>query len=326
MTQRQLADSIGVNEAAIRNYESQKAFPKKQHIEGIAKALEVRPESLKLYDMGAGDSITANAMFEMARIYGLEPRTHNDYVYLLPTSSFISSAFESWAERYEQLKGDELGDSDYRLWKDCYTADYDVRDFPERCVTDQDGNMGLADNWEARCFSSKLKQLRASRDMTQPDFADMLGIKLGVYRSYEQGWRLPKVSIVESMAKRIGVTSGCLTFFDFGSPVQAIHALFQLAGEYGLRPDVVDGQPILRTQTPGLEQIIEQWRDAMVAMGENGTAFIDWQDHYEPDEDKNRTGYNSRYTDRHDSSKNYLGRFSDRDPYDPKYRHGYLPA
>lgn len=328
MTQQQLADRIGVNEAAVRNYESQKASPKKQHIEKMAEALEVRPEALKLYDMGTGDSITASALFQLAEIYGFEPKAHTDYVYLKPLNEFMSRALEEWSEQYEQLKAEELPEEEYQLWKDCYYTEFDPRSFPKRYENIPEGTQELVDNWEACCLAAKLKRLRASRDMTQSDFASLLDIKLGVYRSYEQGWRLPKVSIIESMAARLGITLGCLTFFDFGSPIQAIHALFQLASEYGLRPDVVNGQPILRTQTAGLEQIIDQWQAALSDSGDSTERFSSWQDHYDPDAPENRLPYKAqtRYTEPAGNSENPIGCFSKRDPYDPRYRHGYLPA
>ena len=326
LTQQQLADRIGVNEAAIRNYEAQKASPKKQHIDKIAEALGVRPEALRLYDMGAGDSITANALFHIAEIYGFEPHAHPDYVFLMPLSDFMSEALRAWTVQYEQLKSEKISDADYRLWKDCYFAEYDAHAYPKRYEDDPEGNPKLIDNWEAHCLSAKLRQLRASHDMTQGEFADFLGIKLGVYRSYEQGWRLPKVSVVELMAEKLGVTLGCLTFFDFGSPVQAIHALFQLSSEHGLRPDIVDGQPILRTQTPGLEQIIDQWHDASNLAKTDKGKFVDWRDHYEPGALENRLHYETRYTEPGADGSALITCFSKRDPYDPKYRHGYLPA
>lgn len=326
LTQQQLADHIGVNEAAIRNYESQKASPKVKHIEKMAEALGVRPEALQLYDMGAGDSITANALFQIAEIYGLEPEACPDYAYLKPQNKYMRSALKEWAAQYEQFKNEEISEQDYLLWKDCYFADYDALAYPKRYRINPEGNPVLIDNWEAHCLAAKLKQLRASRGMTQGNFSSFLNIKLGVYRSYEQGWRLPKVSVVELMAQKLGVTQGSLTFFDFGSPVQAIHALFQLSSEYGLRPDIVDEQPILRTQTPGLEQIIDQWHDTSNLAKTDKGNLIDWRDHYEPDAPENRLHYETRYSEPGANGSTLITCFSKRDPYDPKYRHGYLPA
>lgn len=326
LTQQQLADHIGVNEAAIRNYESQKASPKVKHIEKMAEALRVRPEALQLYDMGAGDSITANALFQIAEIYGFEPETHLDYVYLMPQDDYMRNALKGWAAQYEQLKNKEISEQEYQLWKDCYFADYDALAYPKRYRIDAKDGPVLIDNWEAHCLAAKLKHLRASHDVTQSDFASLLNIKLGVYRSYEQGWRLPKVSVIEQMAEKLSITLGSLTFFDFGSPIQAVHALFQLSSEFGLRPDIVDGQPILRTQTPGVEQIIDQWHEALNKADDNGIEFANWRDHYEPDSPEFRLGYKTRYTESAIIQGAPITCFSKLDPYNPKYRHGYLPA
>lgn len=326
LTQQQLADHVGVNEAAIRNYESQKASPKLKHIEKMAEALGVRPEALRLYDMGAGDSITANALFQIAETYGLEPEACPDYACLKPQNEYMRSALKEWAAQYEQFKNDAISEQDYQLWKDCYFADYDALAYPKRYKIDFEDDPALINNWEAHCLAEKLKQLRASYDMTQSDFADLLNIKLGVYRSYEQGWRLPKASVIELIATKLNITLGCLTFFDFGSPAQAVHALFQLASEFGLRPDIVDGQAILRTQTPGLEQIIDQWHAALTNADDDEAKFAHWHDRYEPDAPEYRLHHKTRYTESATIEGAPITCFSKLDPYNPKYRHGYLPA
>ena len=89
LTQKQLAEQMNVSETAVRNYEIRKASPKGGNIDKMAMALGVRPECLRLYDLGAGDAITANSLFQMAEVYGLEPRTALGYVYLQPTTAFM---------------------------------------------------------------------------------------------------------------------------------------------------------------------------------------------------------------------------------------------
>lgn len=325
MTQKQLAQSIGVNEAAIRNYELQAAYPKQVHLDKMAEAFGVRPECLRLYDLGAEDSVTANALFQIADVYGFTPCSRDEYAYLSPQNDFMHTALMKWAERYEALRQGRITDGDYRLWKDCFSLDFNPTDFPERYEIGENGAYRLIDAWEIRHFSSKLKSLRAEKGMTQTEFADFLGIRPGVYRSYEHGRRLPKLSVVEKIASSLGVTKGSLKFFDFGSPVQAFHALFQLAYEDGLRPDVVDGSPMLRTQTSGLEQIIDQWRDALDHC-ETDSAFEHWKDHYDPDTTENRLAVNTRYQPEFDATNRFVGTFSVYDPYNSKYPEGFLRA
>ena len=325
LTQKQLAQSIGVNEAAIRNYELQAAFPNQKHLDKMAKALNVRPECLRIYELGAGDSVTANALFQIADVYGFTPCSRDEYAHLSPQNDFMHTALMAWAERYEAFRQERITDNDYQLWKDCFSQDFNPADFPERYEIGENGTYRLIDAWEIRHFSSKLKRLRTERGMTQAEFADFLGIKPGVYRSYEHGRRLPKSSVVKKMASSLGVTEGSLKFFDFGSPVQAFHVLFQLAHEYGLRPDVVDGSSMLRTQTPGLEQIIDQWRDALDHC-ETDSAFEQWKDHYEPDDTENRLATITRYKQTFDDTNQHVGAFSDYDPYNSKYSKGYLEA
>lgn len=156
-------------------------------------------------------SAMASALFQIAEVYGLTPCACKDYACLKPANDFMVNALEEWAKRYATYKKGSGEDVAYQLWKDCYAQAYDPHYFPIRYISDKSGKLSLKESWETSCLSAKLKRLRAERGMTQPAFAELLGIKLGVYRSYEQGWRLPKVSIFEGMASRLGVTPGCLT-------------------------------------------------------------------------------------------------------------------
>ena len=327
LTQKQLADLIGVDEAAIRNYEIQKASPKQAHIDKLAEALGVRPESLRIYDMGAGDSITANALFQLSEIYGIEPHGCSEYAYLRLTHNSLNDMLARWASQYSHLRSGDISQDEYDIWKDCLAFGFNPSDFPKKYRAGENGVPELIIPWEPFCFSSKLKRMRTERSMTQGEFADLIGIKVGVYRSYEHGRRLPKVSVVAQIAERLNITVGSLSFFDFGSPVQAFHALFQLANEFGLRPDIIEGTPVLRTQTAGLEQIIDQWASSVELSCEKPASYLQWKDCYEPDDEDNRLAEKSRYTDSaFDEDGKFLGLFSAHDPYDARYPHGYLKA
>ena len=240
MTQMQLADCIGVSDAAIRNYESNRAIPKECNIRKMAKAFGVPLESLRFYDFGSDPDIVRNALYQISEVYGFEVIEEGDNLLLIPMGVFMKTMTAEWEEHYRATKEHDgkLSMKDYYLWMESFTAPFTTSDFPKRYIFDKGGEMKYIENWAAYNFASRIKQIRTSRDMTQGDFASLLGIKLGVYRSYEQGRRLPMVSVIESMAEKLGVSSGSLTFFDFGSPVQASHVLFQLEDEIGLHPEV----------------------------------------------------------------------------------------
>lgn len=330
LTQQQLANLMGVTEGAVRKYEFAKAFPKPNHLEKMAKALQVRPECLSIFitkndslsisDIDYGDAVTANALFQLGEVYGFEPHTADDFVYLKPTNTYMNNMLDTWTYWYEGLKNDQINEKEYRHWKDSFNAEYDPHDFPMRFMFDKE-IASLIEPWENYCLGKKLKSLRAQVGLKQADLANNIEVSLGVYKSYEQGRRLPKKSIIERLAEELHVTYASLAFFNFGSPIQAVHCTFQLSHEFGLRPDIWNDQPILRTQAPGLEAIISHWSDAFTSFKQSNDkeAYCNWKDHYDPEQFPWRVISNSRYTEMPEyNGKTYYG-FSKLDTFDPKY-------
>ena len=100
--------------------------------------------------------------------------------------------------------------------------------------------------------------------------------------------------------------------------------MFQLANVYGLAPDVIDGLPVLRTVQPGIEQIIDQWHQALVEYDQDVLAYQAWRDAYDPE--NLRGSYESRYHPAWDSNNQMHGMESDYDGFDLKYKEGFLRA
>ena len=182
--------------------------------------------------------------------------------------------------------------------------------------------------WESRRFAAKLREQRGARDMTQDEFSRLIGIKMGVYRSYEQGRRLPKVSVIGDIATKLGITPASLRFIDFGTPIQAAHVLFQIVESYNLRPDIVDDAPILRSQLFNLEKIIDDWSAEYQRYIESGNevAYTGWQDRYDPDSTDFQAQRDTRYTGTLCEDGTIGSGFSDFDPYDPRFPHEFLGA
>lgn len=79
--------------------------------------------------------------------------------------------------------------------------------------------------------------------------AEKAGLSLFALRSYEQGKRMPRAKQMEALCEALGVTSTALTRHYFGSPNQAMHYLFAIAGAANLTPEKDEGTaPRLRTQ------------------------------------------------------------------------------
>lgn len=343
LTQAEVAKRMGVTEAAVRNYELMKALPKEEHIQKLAAAFGVRPECLHLYDFSAG-SILANALFQLGETYGLLPYKDIRFAALVPDNAFMERFLKEWASQYELLKQGVLSRERYELWKDSFYNDFNPCDFPDRFASEDGGiTYSLIEPWEPYCFGSKLLTLRNQRGETQGEFASSLGLSEGVYRSYERGRRLPRVSALTEIASSLGITRGALTFFNYGTPVQAAHAMFQLAAERALVPAIIDGRPMLRTVRAGIERELDQWSDALSGVyestGRDETfSFQEWKDKYDPNglisSRANRESADPIWQSRCKSYsiKTEQGNYkivdveSAFDPYDDRFKDGFLRA
>lgn len=340
LTQAEVAKRAGISESAVQNYELMRSTPKDAHLEALAKAFDIRPEALRIYDI---DFMPANALIQLGDIYGLTP--HSDdrrFAYLSARNEYMNSFLRKWAVQYTNYRSGDIEVSQYEQWKDQFEQEFDPADFPLRYEHLEHGWVAV-EPWSNVEFASTLRRLRNKNGYTQDDLANVTGITKSTIRSYEQKKRLPKTSQLETLALVLGVTQGALTFFDFRSPVQASHVLFQIANAYGLVPDALeDGEPVLRTVKPGLEQIIDQWANELEAI-DDGTAqldYQDWKDIYDPEADFEHGGFRAAYVGQSryeyvtiDDGKAQDGRrlirverCSQYDPYDSTYRDGFLRA
>lgn len=285
LTQKQLADSAGISEAAIRNYETGANAPRASRLEALANALGVRPEALRSYDFGDGGSVTFNALFQLADGYGLMPFASDNETGFTAKNDFMWSFLYEWSGRYAELRNGTITLEVYKKWRDRYAESFVPSDFPERYEL-VDGVYKLIEPYQGTRFSQTLKALRKESHITQSELAISIGggSCLGAVRSYEQATRLPKQEHISKFAEVFSVTEGALVFFDYGSPIQAAHALFQLADEYGLYPRYRehDYHLVSGLETPRfLSTFIKQWSEAYVRwVGNDERAYKSWQRHY----------------------------------------------
>lgn len=216
-TQKSLGEFCGVNESAIRNYERGLSFPRQKHLEAMAQALDVVPETLVVYDF-TGDGVMRSALEQLAGYYGLSLEVVDQRAVLKPLSPFMAQGFDDWWVAYTASEVGALED----LYN-CYTPSYNPEDFQGRYRGGE-----LEPEWVTHRFAAKLKSYRRLRGLTQSELAIRTGIELVVIGSYEQARRLPKRDTIRHIAEVLYLEEGDLTVFDFGTPVQAIHVLFQL--------------------------------------------------------------------------------------------------
>lgn len=340
LTQAEVAKRAGISESAVQNYELMRSTPKAAHLEALAKAFNIRPEALRIYDI---DFMPANALIQLGDVYGLKPHSSDKrFAYLSASNEFMNSFLRKWSTQYLNYKNGDIEAFHYEQWKDQFAQDYDPASFPLRYERVEYDWVAI-EPWPNIQFASTLRRLREKKGYTQDDLANVTGITKSAIRSYEQKKRLPKTSQIKVLSLAFDVTEGALTFFDFGSPVQAAHALFQIANTFGLIPDKLEnGDPVLRTVTAGLEQIIDQWADELSEVEKGAAAFDyqEWKDAYDPEGDMDHGDFKRAYVGRTryetviidkgaaDDGGRLIetARCSEYDPYDYRYKGGFLRA
>ena len=229
-----LADAMGVAVTSVRAYEIGKVCPEYEHLLPIAQALGVARESLCIYSFSNIGEVLA-ALNSLCEDYGVMHLTSDEAqgpCCLIPTSEFMVQLFSDWLSVTEQVRSGRMSVADMLSWQDRYRQSYSQEDFPRRCSfelkdkrPEASGNAGFS----AWLLSKELPALRKQRGILQGDFANLLGISVAKYRSFEQGRQLPDGGLRHRIARQLDVPASSLVFYDFLNPLQAAHALFQLS-------------------------------------------------------------------------------------------------
>lgn len=250
LTQREVAQAAGIDESTVRNYELARRMPKPEHVRGLAAALEVMPEALIPFD----DDTDHNELFlmtvELADAYCFEFGYNDDFAYIAPTRNFFIQGIERWAKAYEAMRtNEEAFRDDYELWKDEFHDHFSKRDYPAVYPNYDPMKPDSGQRWISEHFAAALKDIRRIRGLNQEELAEKAGLSLFTLRSYEQGKRMPRAKQMEALCEALGVTPTALTRHYFGSPNQAMHYLFAIAGATNLTPENdEEAGPRLRTQ------------------------------------------------------------------------------
>lgn len=330
-TRKVAAQAAGIPESALRNYELMKSAPKEEHLEGLANAYGIRAEALHYYDFGDVD-LVAQAFFQFAATYGLEPVANERYSALRPTSSFMKSFLKKWAVQYAQLESDSDRD-DYERWKDSFASDFEPSQFPLRYEYDPRESWILIAPWQNRMQAQKLPELRArcSPVKTQSDLAEEAGISLATLRSYEQGARVPKYAALQKLSTALGVRRGALVFTDFGNPIQAAHALFQLSASYSLTPVQLQEGPVLLARAPVPDSFLFEWAKRYETRIEHADEYDEWLDRCNYIDHEKSADYVRKFHEhtlrQPDGSLFFDGYvYSEFCPFDDRFKRGYALA
>ena len=189
-------------------------------------------------------------LVEIADAYGFEFGYNGDFAYIAPTRDFFIQGIGRWAKAYEAMRKNEgTFRDDYELRKDEFHDHFSKRDYPAVYPDYDPMKPDSGQRWTSERFASALKDMRRIRGLNQEELAEKAGLSLFTLRSYEQGKRMPRSRQMEALCEALSVTSTALTRHYFGSPNQAMHYLFAIAGAANLTPDNdEEASPRLRTQ------------------------------------------------------------------------------
>lgn len=250
LTQREVAQAASIDESTVRNYELARRMPKPEHVRGLAAALEVMPEALIPFDDAADHNELLLMTVELADAYGFEFGYNDDFAYIAPTRDFFIQGIGRWAKAYAAMcKNEEAFRDDYELWKDEFHDHFSKRDYPAVYPDYDPMKPDSGQRWISERFAAALKDMRRIRGLNQEELAEKAGLSLFTLRSYEQGKRMPRAKQMEALCEALGVTGAALMRHYFGSPNQAMHYLFAIAGAANLTPENDENAgPRLRTQ------------------------------------------------------------------------------
>lgn len=98
-------------------------------------------------------------------------------------------------------------------------------------------------------FSDSLRKIRKQKDLTQEEFAALLGTSKQVVSRYENGQRSPKVSVVAEYAEKLGVPISVLTgetITPIGKPIDGLIPRDQLRmRRVPILGDTAAGEPVI---------------------------------------------------------------------------------
>lgn len=122
LTQKQLAEKVGLSEQAIRMYELGKREPSSVVIERIGKALDVAPESLRGIEVNSARE-ALELLFALDEKYGLTPQIDENRISLvLDTRKTAASqkfvyAIQAWDAKEKELEGGSITQEEFDAWK-----------------------------------------------------------------------------------------------------------------------------------------------------------------------------------------------------------------
>lgn len=120
LSQKQLAEKVGMSEPAVRNYELGNRTPSQKQIEMIANALHISPFALSEPDLESYYGMM-HAFFYLENMIDLQPVEIEGQVYLsVPPTGAIYENIKQWHDTSIKQANGEMNDEEYKEWKDTF--------------------------------------------------------------------------------------------------------------------------------------------------------------------------------------------------------------
>lgn len=122
LTQKQLAERVGLSEPAIRMYELGKREPGEDVIKRIGEALDVAPESLRSIEIESARE-ALELLFALDEKYGLTPHVDENSISLvLDARKTVASqkfvyAIQAWDSKERELAEGSISQEEFDAWK-----------------------------------------------------------------------------------------------------------------------------------------------------------------------------------------------------------------
>ena len=105
-------------------------------------------------------------------------------------------------------------------------------------------------------LGQRIRYFRKKAGLTQKELAEMIGLSDSALRNYELDNRKPDRDTLTWIADALKVSYYALDMYDMSEINRTLHFLFEMEEMYQLRPDVIDGELVLRFDTKRLRELI----------------------------------------------------------------------
>ena len=102
----------------------------------------------------------------------------------------------------------------------------------------------------------RIRYFRKKAGLTQKELAEKIGLSDSALRNYELGNRKPDRDTLTCIADALQVSYYALSMYDMSEINRTLHFLFEMEEMYQLKPDVIDGELVLRFDTKRLRELI----------------------------------------------------------------------